>query len=385
MTLALKATWARWSVALCMGGGALLLAGCGSAPKKPEPKALLPYAAALTAKPAWSLPATGASAGSGALAPVLQGEQLVVPHVSGLIRVLQSRTGTELWRTSVSNGLSAGVGFDGQWVAAVSRTNDLVVLAQGKELWRNRLPSRVFTPPLVAGNRVFVQAGDRSVHAFDAATGLRLWTQNVRSTDALVLEQAGLLQAFNDTLILGSGGRMVGMNPNGGSVRWEAPIANPRGVNEIERLVDLVGRTSRQGSQLCARAFQAAVGCVDAERGVLQWTKPANGSTGLDGDATRVFGVESNGRVQAWGRRQGDVLWTLDDLQHRGLTAPLVTSKGVVVGDAQGWLHVLAPASGSTQLRISTDGSPVVGDPLWLGSTLFAVTQKGGVYAWTIE
>ncbi len=384
MTVASHATWtgARWCRTAWLTASALVLVACGSAPKKPEPRPLVPYVAALAAKPLWSLPGNGSSA---AMAPVLLGDQLVLSNTAGQVRVLQSRTGAELWRGNVPGGLSTGVGFDGEWVAAVSQNNELVVLSQGKEVWRNRLPSRVFTPPLVAGKRVFVQAGDRSVHAFDAATGARLWTQTVRSTDALVLQQPGLLQPYNDTLILGSGGRMVGMNPNGGSIRWEVPVANPRGVNEIERLVDLVGRTSRQGSQLCARAFQAAVGCVDANRGVLQWTKPANGATGLDGDATRVYGVESNGRVQAWGRTLGDVLWTQDDLQNRGLTAPVVSAKGVVVGDAQGWLHVLAPATGATLLRISTDGSPVAGEPIWSANTLLAVTQKGGVYAWQIE
>jgi outer membrane assembly lipoprotein YfgL len=374
-------TWKGLRRAALLTGAVLLLAACGSAPKKTEPKALVPYKATLAAKPLWAAPAGV----PGALPPVFHAEQVLVPSSGGLVRAFQVSSGAESWRATVAGGVSSGVGFDGVWLAAVTPGNELVVLAQGKELWRSRLPSRVFTPPLVAGQRVFVQAGDRSVYAFDAATGARLWSQNVRSADALLLQQPGLLQPYNDTLILGSGGRMVGLNPNGGSMRWEAAIANPRGVNEIERLVDLVGRTTRQGAQICARAFQAAVGCIDANRGVLQWTKPANGATGVDGDATRVFGAESNGRVQAWSRTQGEVLWSVDDLLNRGLTAPAASSKGVAVGDSQGWLHVLAPANGATLVRTNTDGSPVVGDPIWHGNTLLAVTQKGGVYAWQIE
>ncbi|MCQ4062528.1 PQQ-binding-like beta-propeller repeat protein, partial [Klebsiella pneumoniae] len=79
-------------------------------------------------------------------------------------------------------------------------------------------------------------------------------------------------------------------------------IATPRGINDIERLADLVGGVSRTGNVVCARAFQAAVGCVDAARGALLWTQRANGSDGVHGDEANVFGTENDGRVVAWRR-----------------------------------------------------------------------------------
>ncbi|MFM2263080.1 MAG: hypothetical protein RI959_1756, partial [Pseudomonadota bacterium] len=160
-------TWKGLRRAALLTGAVLLLAACGSAPKKPEPKALVPYKATLAAKPLWAAPAGV----PGALPPVFHAEQVLVPSSGGLVRAFQVSSGAESWRATVAGGVSSGVGFDGVWLAAVTPGNELVVLAQGKELWRSRLPSRVFTPPLVAGQRVFVQAGDRSVYAFDAATG----------------------------------------------------------------------------------------------------------------------------------------------------------------------------------------------------------------------
>ena len=73
--------------------------------------------------------------------------------------------------------------------------------------------------------------------AFDGATGRKLWVQS-RPGEPLVLQQPGSLQAVGDTLVAGLSGRLVGLNPNNGTVRWEVPLASPRGTNEIERLVD---------------------------------------------------------------------------------------------------------------------------------------------------
>jgi outer membrane protein assembly factor BamB len=272
------------------------------------------------------------------------------------------------------------VGSDGKVAAVVTRANEVVALADGKVLWREKIPAQAYTAPLVAGNRVFVLAADRSVIAFDGQSGRRLWNQS-RPGEPLVLRQAGVLLAVGDTLVAGQGGRLAGLNPANGSVRWEAPIANPRGTNDVERLVDLVGRASRVGNSVCARAFSASVGCVDTSRGTVTWTKPANGGEGVSGDERFVIGTESDGRVIAWRRDNGDRAWTHDKLLHRGLSTPLVVGSSVAIGDSTGLLHVLSRDDGSLRTRVATDGSAVAAAPVVAGTTLVVVTRSGGIHA----
>lgn len=360
----------------------VVLAACSSSNKKPEPAPLAPVTALVSAKQVWSLQ-IGATAPL--VEPAVAGATVVFANAAGGLFAIDAETGRESWRADLGSTLAAGVGFDGETAAVVTKDNDLIALSAGRELWRVRLAARVFTAPLVAGQRVFVLSGDRSVLAFDGKTGARLWSQSARGADALVLQQAGVLIAVSDTLVTGVSGRLAGLNPNNGSVRWDAAIANPRGVNEIERLVDLVGRVGRVGDQICARAFQSAVGCVDAGRGALAWTKTANGAVGVHADAGQVYGSEANGRVVAWKRSSGDVAWSTDRLLHRGLTAPLAAGRSVAVGDSQGYVHLLSREDGSMLNRLSTDGSPIVAAPLLAGNTMIAVTRNGGVYAWRPE
>ncbi len=93
-----------------------------------------------------------------------------------------------------------------------------------------------------------------------------------------MLGQSGVLLAVGDTLVVGVGGRLVGMNPQNGSIRWETVLGSSRGTNEIERLVDLVSGVSRLDNQVCARAFLSSVGCVDAAQGAFVWSKPSVGA-----------------------------------------------------------------------------------------------------------
>jgi outer membrane protein assembly factor BamB len=266
----------------------------------------------------------------------------------------------------------------------VTQGNELVTLEAGRELWRQKLTALSFTAPLVAGARVFVLGGDRSVTAFDAASGRKLWSQ-LRPGEPLVLRQAGVLLAVGDTLVVGLSGRLVGMNPQNGSSRWEVPIAVPRGTNDVERLVDIVAHVSRVADSVCVRAYQAMVGCVNAERGTLVWSKVAVGSEGLHGDDRFVYGTESDGKVIAWRRMDGERAWDSERLKFRGLTAPLAVGRSVAIGDGTGLVHLLSREDGAPLNRLSTDGSPIVTAPILVGDTLVVVTRNGGVFGFRPE
>ena len=365
-----------------------LLAGCSmvgglfsSSAKKPQPAELQPVVALVPARQVWS-------ARIGEVAFPLQmtvaGDTVVVASSDGTVAALETRSGRDRWRVNVGAPIAAGVGSDGKLAAVVTRSNEVVALDNGREIWRQKLAAQAFSSPFVAGGRVFVLAADRSVNAFDGQTGRKLWTQQ-RPSEPLVLRQSGVMLAVGDTLVVGLAGRLSGLNPLNGSIRWEAPIASPRGINDVERLVDLVGSVSRVGNTVCARAFQASVGCVDAQRGTLLWTKPANGAQGLDGDDRLVFGTEADGRVIAWLRSDGENAWSTDNLRYRSLGAPLVVGRSIVIGDSAGFLHLLSRADGSVLNRLSTDGSAVVASPVLSGNTLIAATRSGAVFGFAPE
>lgn len=358
-----------------------LFAACSSGPEKPRPAELAPNAGLLGVRLAWT---SKVGAVDFPLDVKVIGNTVAVASSDGVVASFDTRTGAELWRTNVGAQIAAGVGSDGRIAAVVTRSNELIALDAGREIWRQKLSAQGFTAPLVAGERVFVLAGDRSVTAFDAQSGRKLWNQQ-RPGESLVLRQAGVLVAVGDTLVAGLAGRLVGINPANGTSRWEFPIASPRGTNDIERLVDLVGRISREGDVVCARAFQAAVGCVDTARGTLLWTKPAIGSVGVHGDDKYVFGAEGDGKLVAWRRADGERAWVSERLRYRTLTAPLVIGRSIAVGDDTGLIHLLSREDGSALTRVATDGSAVVAAPVLAGGTLVVVTRSGGVFGFKPE
>jgi len=363
------------SLRLALASLAVALVGA-CATDKPKPEAYEANPARLAIKEVWRV-----NVGATALPLEMRvvGEQLWVASTQGDVVGINASTGAVTARAVAGTTLSAGVGADKEFVSVVTRENQVITLREQKELWRQKLPSLVLTPPLVAGARVFVLAADRTVYAFDALNGRKLWSQQ-RPGDALLLGQPSVLMAVGDTLVVAQGGRLLGLNPQNGSVRWDTVIANGRGVNEVERLADLVSGVSRVGDSVCLRAFQYAVGCVDGRTGRLQWTKLASGATGVGGNSDLIVGAESDGKVIAWRRVDGDKLWTHEKLRFRGLTGASLAGEALALGDTEGNVHFLSPADGTLLQRLSLDGSPIVSAPVWVGSTWVVLTQRGNVF-----
>lgn len=359
----------------------LSLGACSSTSDKPAPTALSDFKSQLTVTAAWSNQV--GPVGSPLTLNVSSGRLAVVNNM-GLLSVFNAESGVLAWQFALNSAVSAGVGGDGQRYAVITKSNELIAVSEGKEIWRAKLPALSLTAPLVAGGRVFVLTSDRTVLAFDGASGQNLWRQQ-RTGDPLVLKQSGILTSFQDNLLVGLSGRMVAMSPANGVPKWEVTIGSSRGTNEVERLVDLVLGVSRVNNVVCARSFQTSVTCVDAVKGANLWTRAAQGHVGLSGNESQLFGAESDGKLLAWQRTSGQVAWQNEAFKFRGLTAPSWAEGQLVLGDDLGWLHWLDASNGQTIARVQVDNSGLAVAPLRIGKNWVTVTKNGLLQAYRAE
>ena len=324
------------------------------------------------------------------LAPVMGQDGLIVASSSGLVSAIDVATGKTLWSVDLKTSLLSGLGVESaragqlQHFAVVAQNNELIYFSREGEMWRYKLGVQAITTPYVAGGRVFVLMSDRSVMGLNAQNARLLWTQQ-KAGDPLILNQKGILMGVQDTLVVGFSGRVLGLNPLTGATRFDTPIAIPRGVNDLERLVDLVAPAYRQGEMVCLRAFQAQIGCVNAIKGTLFWSRAAKGDVGLSGDDNTVLAIESNGMVLAYDRASGEKAWESEKLRYRHLGAPVLLDKGrFAVAEADGSVYLLSSLDGSLLAHLSALGQgPLVGVIRTPGG-LATVSLSGSVQAYRL-
>ena len=365
-----------------LGGllAATLLAACGASKPKPTPLESLTPVVKLESVWQHKIGAMGAQ-----LSIVTTADGAVVAAATdGRIQALDIASGKLRWKADADAKLSAAVGSDGRYAAVVTSDNVLKVFDAGHLAWSQRQPGRVATAPLVAGERVFVQAVDRSVRAYDVVDGRWLWVYQHAGTEPLALAARGVIEPFRDTLLVGQGNRLVGLDPDKGEPRFDVSVGTPRGTNEVERLADLIGPLARVDDEVCARSFQFTIACLELNRGSVRWTHPQSGTQAVGADLTMVVGSDGGDRLSAWKAEDGELLWRVDRFIHRGLSAPAIWVGRVVVGDEDGWLHVLARDDGRTLGRVRLDG-PLACAPLVVKDELLVATREGTLYAWRLN
>jgi len=354
------------------------LTGCGAL-RGPavRPAPLVEFKPTMNVRSVWRI-GIGAAHGA-ALQPAVLENAVYAAAADGTLLRVAPATGEVVWRIDTGARLAAGVGADGFVVAVVTTRGELLAFgADGKPLWRAQLTSDALTAPLVGRGVVVVRSTDQRVSAFEIDSGKPRWSF-ARALPPLTLRTASDLTFVGDNVLVGlPGGRMVALALASGAPRWEAVVAEPRGATEVERLADVMG-VAVVGRDACAAAFQGRIVCVDGASGELRWAREHAAGAGVALDERHVYGVDDKGAVVALARDGGASVWRNEALAHRQPSTPLVLPAAVLVGDGQGYVHLLRPDSGEFAARLGLDGAITVAPRAWAGGAI--VQTQGGTLA----
>ncbi len=355
--------------------------GQGAQPLKVKPAELVEFVPALQLVKAWD-----AQVGDGrgrALVPGGSDDAIFVAGNDGQVSRIELQSGRIAWRVDTGRSISAGVGVGPRLVTVGTLKGEVVALnaADGSQAWSVKVGGEILTPPVVEGDDVVVRTTDGRIHLLSATDGRRKWVQS-RALPALILRQPGS-PALSAAMIYAGhpGGKITGLSRANGAIVWEANIALPKGSSEIERIADVTGALALDDRLVCGVAYQGRLTCLDASKGSPIWSRDFSGLSGVAQDGRFLYAVNIDDEVVAHDKLRGSAVWKQDRLKGRQLSPPLVVGRYLVLGDLQGYIHVLDSDSGAFLARHATDGSPITGDMLALDNGFVVQTGKGSVYA----
>lgn len=294
--------------------------------------------------------------------------------------------GRELWRNQTNRPLSGGVGARNDYILAGTRKGQVIALdGRGEVRWIAQLSSEVLAPPQYADGLVIARSGDGRVYGLSATDGARKWVYQ-RATPALTVRSFGGVLVTRGAVFAGfPGGKVVALNLQNGALGWEGTVAQPRGATELERVADVTSLPVLDGNQVCAVAYQGRIACFDASRGTPLWARDVSSVSGLAVAGAVVYVTDDRGAVIALDKSSGSSLWKQDKLTDRRVSGPLVYGNYVVVGDLEGYVHVINREDGAFAARIATDGSAIASTPIALENAVLVQTRKGGLFAIDVQ
>lgn len=359
--------------------------GMSGGSAKVKPAELAEIKATATLARAWDV--NVGSGGKYVFSPASDGQAVYAASVEGRVVKLDLATGKEVWRVDAGRTLSAGVGLGAGLALVGTPKGELLAYRtdNGKLEWTANLSGEILTPPVAGSGLVAARGNDGRTWLFDAADGKQRWVYG-RQLPTLILRIPGDLVLTTRALFVGHpGGKLTALSLVNGGPLWEANVALPKGVTELERIADVSGALAADERLICAAAYQGRVGCFDQLNGNPVWLRDFSGLGGVALGERFLFAADEHAVVQGYDKLRGASLWKQEALRDRGVITPLVLGNHVALADYQGIVHLLSLEEGAMVGRASTDGSPVLGRLVAAGGSLVLQTANGGVYAFKIQ
>ena len=333
----------------------------------------------------WSV-SNGNDISYGRLIPAVYDGTVFYINSLGYVSAVDLETGKLQWSKNTQDIVSTGLDVTFKTISYGTLDGSLVALSHtdGNEIWRSSTSSESLSPPANSGSHLIIQTIDGRVAGYELKTGKRDWfhqtvlpSLTLRGTSSPFMEQGFIFTGF-------ASGKVAMIYPDSGAIRLELPVAINEGKSELERIIDIDGRPIIVDNTLIAASYQGNITAINLRDGRPTWQEEISTVKDLTSNGNRVVAVDSKDIVKAFGTATGAIIWEQEDLKLRKLTSPASISNLVVVGDLEGYVHLLNAQSGNFEGREKVSRNAIT-EIISQGNYLLIVDTAGRVQKFSLK
>ena len=289
-----------------------------------------------------------------------------------------------LWEKNVSKlGLSAGAEAADGIVVVGNKKGQLFALDQatGEQKWTAQLSGALISPSLILNNRVITVSNDGTVFAHSTTDGQQLWAYTLPNVQFSLRGNASPVAVDDRAIVVASANAYVYVIDSlTGAPLMQRRVAISEGRSDIKKLNDIDGDPVVVGQFLVTTSYQGQVTALNLANQQVVWSEDSSSTKRPEVAGNGVFVASTDGKLTAYEITSGQKLWENDQLLNRKLSNPVMLGNNLVVGDLDGYLHIVDPSSGQLIGRSKTSGE--VRSLRVIDNQLYVATQKGAVSVW---
>lgn len=314
------------------------------------------------------------------VAPAREGDTVFAADATGVVMALNAASGERDWQIELGTPVSSALNAVAGQVYLGTRNGEVVSIDQrdGSVNWRSRVSSEILAAPQANQQLLLVQSVDGQITALDRNSGEERWAYT-SPQPSLTLRGTGTPMVIDPVTFVGlANGQLATLDNRNGQALWEMQIATPSGRSEVERLVDLAGQpVLTPDGRLFVTSYNGRVVALEATRGGILWESNLSSrhTPVLVGDY--LFVVTDDSQVVALDANNGQEVWRNDALEDRWLTAPAFADGRLVVGDFEGYVHLIDARDGTLVGRTRVHKSGISVRPVTEGSIIHVQANNG--------
>jgi outer membrane protein assembly factor BamB len=362
----------------------VFLASCGTKNEETKPNDLADFIEVGKISVLWKHKLEAADNAFGyKLIPAENNGNLYVASQSGEVVNFNAKTGAINWKVNLESEISAGPGL-GDTVLVLGGPEGKVIaldIDTGSVIWETTVTSEVLTPPVIDRNKVVVRTQDGRIYGFSIQTGQREWVFDTNIPNLTLRGNSKPIAKGGRIYIGFDNGKVAALNIMDGSVLWQQNVINSQGKTEIDRIADIDGDIAVVATDLYISSAADKTMSVATESGRVLWSQNIGSVTGVTVSRRSLYLADNQSIIHELNRMDGSRGWSQDQLLNRNLTKPSFYLGDLLVGDYEGYLHVINGVNGELVNRIRTGDEHLYDAPLVVGDIIYTYNFDGQIMA----
>lgn len=317
------------------------------------------------------------------LIPAEKNGNLYVASQPGEVVSFDAKTGAVNWQVDLESEISAGPGL-GDTVLVLGGPEGKVIaldIDTGSVIWETSVTSEVLTPPVIDRNKVVVRTQDGRIFGFSIQTGEREWVFDTNIPNLTLRGNSKPIAKGGRIYIGFDNGKVAALNIMDGSVLWQQNVINSQGKTEIDRIADIDGDIAVVATDLYISSAADKTMSVATESGRVLWSQNIGSVTGVTVSRRSLYLTDNQSIIHELNRMDGSRGWSQDQLLNRNLTKPSYYLGDLLVGDYEGYLHIINGVNGEIINRIRTGDEHLYDAPLVVGDFIYTYNFDGLITA----
>ena len=292
--------------------------------------------------------------------PDFSAQNLFFSDASGNVSSINASTGDRNWSIELNflaSGTSAGFGL----VVVSDIDGNVIAVDQndGSKLWSTNVKGEVLCKVAIDAKVVVVKTGSGELLGLDRENGEILWSY--RSKLPLLTVRGSSSPVIVDDLVYVSfdNGRLGVFELNSGFQVWDGAISYVKGVSELENLIDSDSSPVVDGGLIYTTNYQGNLNIFDTAQKRSVWSYETSSFYSPIVSRGMLTIVEANSGLRSFALKTLQESWTNEDYINRDLSNAVSYKGSLVVGDFEGYVHVIDTLNGKTIGRKKISRKPI--------------------------
>ena len=292
--------------------------------------------------------------------PAFSSKSIFFADSEGTLSSIDISSGNINWSTELNflaSGTAAGFGI----IVVADVDGNVIALDQkdGSKLWSTNVKGEVLSKSVVDTKIVAIKTGSGELIGLNKQTGEIEWSYRsklpaltVRGSSSPVISDSLLYTSFDN-------GRLGVFEIDSGFPIWDGAISYVSGSSELENLIDADSSPVVEGGLVYTTNYQGNLNIFDIAQRRSVWSYEISSFYSPVLTRGMLIVVEDNSKIKSFSSKSLQESWINEDYINRDLSNAVSHKGAVIVGDFEGYIHIIDPLNGKTINRKKLSKKPI--------------------------